>query len=105
MLFFALSANAQTLLCQENYLHKRTIQRVKIDGLIDDAAWKDAAVMTDLIEFRPKVGDKEDPANRTVAYIMYDDEGIYFGVIVMKEQKTALQENWWGVMDLVPMTI
>ena len=58
---------------------KRTVLPVKIDGLITDSAWKDATIMTNLIEFRPKVGDKEDPANRTVTYLMYDDEGIYFG--------------------------
>ena len=58
---------------------KRTQKPVKIDGLINDEAWKDAAVMTDLVEFRPTVGRKENPENRTVAYLMYNDEGIYFG--------------------------
>ena len=58
---------------------KRTKQIVKIDGLLNDSAWKDAAMMTDLIEFRPKIGRKEDYANRTETYLMYDDEGIYFG--------------------------
>jgi len=58
---------------------KRTSGRVKIDGVLNDAAWKDAAVMTNLVEFRPRVGTIEDPANRTVSYLMYNDEGIYFG--------------------------
>ena len=58
---------------------QRTTQPVKIDGLLNDAAWKDAATMTNLVEFRPRVGDLEDPANRTVTYLMYNDEGIYFG--------------------------
>lgn len=58
---------------------KRTNQKVKIDGLIDDAAWKDAAIMTNLVEFRPKVGAIESPETKTIAYLMYDDNGIYFG--------------------------
>ena len=56
---------------------KRTTQKVKIDGLLNDSAWNDAAIMTNLIEFRPTMGRKEDEPNRTVTYLMYDDEGIY----------------------------
>lgn len=58
---------------------KRTARTVKIDGLLTDSAWKDAAMMTDLIEFRPKIGDKEEHETRTEAWLMYDDNGIYFG--------------------------
>ncbi|MFZ9387148.1 MAG: DUF5916 domain-containing protein [Chitinophagaceae bacterium] len=58
---------------------KRTVKPVKIDGLLDEEAWKDAAVMSDLVAFRPVVGAPELPENRTVTYLMYNDEGIYFG--------------------------
>lgn len=58
---------------------KRTSGKIKIDGILNDTAWKDAAVMTDMIEFRPTVGAHEDYADRTEAYLMYSDEGIYFG--------------------------
>ncbi len=58
---------------------KRTNLPVKIDGVLDDAAWKEAPLMEGLIEFKPLVGDKEDPANKTEAYLIYDDLGIYFG--------------------------
>ena len=95
LLFFAVSGNAQAPVPKE-LPAKRTIQRVKIDGLIDDAAWKDAAVMTDLIEFRPKVGDKEDHANRTVAYLMYDDEGIYFGGYCYERSKDSIARELSG---------
>jgi len=46
---------------------KRTYGIVKIDGLLNDSAWQDAAVMTDMVEFRPKIGALEDPANKTIA--------------------------------------
>ncbi len=75
---------------------KRTTQPVKIDGLLTDSAWKDAAVMTDHIEFRPKVGDKEDPANRTVAYLMYNDEGIYFGGYCYERTKDSIAAELAG---------
>ena len=58
---------------------KRTVQPVKIDGLLNDPAWKDAALMSDLVEFRPTMGKKESYENRTEMWLMYDDAGIYFG--------------------------
>ena len=58
---------------------KRTIRHVRIDGLLTDSAWKDAAMMTDLVEFRPKMGAVEAHNVRTEAYLMYNDEGIFFG--------------------------
>src|SRR6266545_360573 len=58
---------------------KRTAQTVKIDGLLDDPAWKDAALMTGMVEFRPTPGKKESYENRTEMWLMYDDAGIYFG--------------------------
>ena len=75
---------------------QRTTKPVKIDGLINDSAWKDAAMMTDLIEFRPKVGDKEVHANRTVAYLMYDDEGIYFGGYCYERTKDSIASEFSG---------
>src|SRR5258706_3876586 len=69
---------------------KRTSGTVKIDGLLNDAAWKDAAVMTDMVEFRPKVGALEDPANKTIAYLMYNDEGIYFGGFCHERTKDSI---------------
>jgi len=80
----------------KNLPAKRVSQSVKIDGLITDEAWKDAALMTDLIEFRPKVGDKEDPANKTVAYLMYNDEGIYFGGYCYERSKDSIARELVG---------
>jgi hypothetical protein len=37
----------------------RTTQTIKIDGVLDDSAWKTAALATDYVEFRPAVGVKE----------------------------------------------
>lgn len=74
----------------------RTNQPVKIDGLLTDSAWKDAAVMSDLIEFRPKVGDTEDPANKTVTYLMYNDEGIFFGGYCYERSRDSIASELVG---------
>src|SRR3954465_15108741 len=78
---------------------KRTTGKVKIDGRLTDAAWKDAAVMKDMVYFRPKVGAPEDWANRTVAYLMYNDEGIYFGGFCYERTKDSIATELTGTRD------
>lgn len=56
---------------------KRVGSPIKLDGTIDDAAWKDAPLATNFIEWRPNTGLKETYAARTEMYILYDDEAIY----------------------------
>ena len=75
---------------------RRTNLPVKIDGLLTDSAWKDAALMTDLIEFRPKIGDKEDYATRTESWLMYDDNGIYFGGYCHERTKDSIARELVG---------
>ncbi|HRH48405.1 MAG TPA: DUF5916 domain-containing protein [Panacibacter sp.] len=75
---------------------KRTSKSVKIDGVLNDTAWKDAAVMTDFVEFRPKVGALETPATKTVTYIMYSDEGIYFGGFCGESTKDSIATELKG---------
>lgn len=58
---------------------KRTTKPVVIDGRLSEPAWQDASLLDDYTEFRPVIGRKEDYANRTETYLMYDDMGIYFG--------------------------
>ncbi len=50
-----------------------------IDGNIDDPAWRQAQEINGLIEFRPQIGETEKFEDRTLAYLMYNDQGIYFG--------------------------
>ena len=56
---------------------KRTASPIKIDGVLDDAAWKDAPAALGYTEFRPTPFKKEDSSIRTEAYMLYNDEGIY----------------------------
>ncbi len=64
--------------------------------MLTDSAWKDAAMMTDLVEFRPKIGDKEEYSNRTEAWLMYDDEGIYFGGYCHEKTKDSIASELVG---------
>jgi hypothetical protein len=51
----------------------------KIDGLLDDDAWKNAPIATDFVELNPVAGRHETQENRTEVKILYDDDAIYIG--------------------------
>lgn len=93
---YYLNSTAQTVPVPKQLPAKRTIQKVKIDGNLDDAAWKDAALANGLIEFRPKVGAPEDAATRSETYLMYDDEGIYFGGYLYERTKDSIATELRG---------
>ena len=95
MLLLCLNSNSQ-MPEPKQLPAKRTSQTIKIDGNIDDAAWKDAAIATNLIEFRPKVGAQEDPASKSVTYLMYDNEGIYFGGYLYERTKDSIASELTG---------
>ncbi len=75
---------------------KRTTQTVVIDGLLNDSAWRDAAIATDFIEFRPQVGAKENEENKSVTYLMYNDDGIYFGGFLYERTKDSIARELKG---------
>jgi hypothetical protein len=58
---------------------KRTTATIKIDGNLDDAAWKDVKPATSFIEYRPTFGKLEDTATRTEVYLLYDNAAVYVG--------------------------
>lgn len=101
LLLLCLHANAQTPGPKQPPAPKqltanRTNKAVKIDGLVNDDAWKDAALMTNLVEFRPTVGAIEKTATRTDAYLMYDDKGIYFGGFCYERTKDSIATELSG---------
>ncbi|MDY0335003.1 MAG: DUF5916 domain-containing protein [Bacteroidales bacterium] len=51
--------------------------RIQIDGLLDEAAWQQAPVAGDFVQFEPYNGAA--PTEITVVKILYDDAAIYIG--------------------------
>lgn len=48
-----------------------------IDGVLDDAVWQQAEVITDFHQTRP--GDGTTPSEPTELYVLYDDDALYIG--------------------------
>ncbi len=58
---------------------QKVATQMKIDGKLDEAAWKSASAINNLIEFRPTPFNAENKNNRSEFLIMYNNDGIYFG--------------------------
>jgi hypothetical protein len=55
-----------------------------IDGLLNDAVWQNADVVTDFHQIRP--GDGAPPSQPTELYVLYDDDALYIGARMHDEE-------------------
>ncbi len=75
---------------------KRTSAAIKVDGNIDEAAWKEVLPATNFIEQRPDAGKMEENINRTEVYLLYDNTSIYVGGYCHEQTKNNISKeiNW-----------
>ena len=75
---------------------KRITTTIKIDGVLDDAAWKDAPVADKFIELRPTPFKAENEDNKTEIYFLYDNQGIYIGGYLHEKNKDSISTELTG---------
>jgi hypothetical protein len=76
-IFFCYGFSQQAV--PKNLPAKRTTSGFKIDGNLEEAAWKEAIPATNFVEWRPNFGAIEDTTTRTEIYLLYDNTSIYVG--------------------------
>ncbi len=83
----------------------RTQSPPKIDGLLDEAAWHEAARLDSFLVSQ-SFNDPSLPraaADATEAFVLYDDEGLYVGIRAWQDPSTiytTIKENGWLRPDL-----
>ena len=55
----------------------RTSSAPVLDGVLDDAVWQNATVITDIHQYLPI--DHGEPSERSEFYVMYDEDNLYIG--------------------------
>ena len=75
---------------------KRTSSTFKIDGKLDEAAWKEAVPATGFVEWRPNFGAIEDTATGTEIYLLYDNTAIYIGGYCHEKSKDSVSKELVG---------
>jgi hypothetical protein len=90
---------ASTAFCQtakKQLPAKRITTPIKIDGVLDDAAWKDVPKADKFIESRPVSLRTESPDNASEVYVVYDNEGIYVGGYYHEKTKDSITSELIG---------
>jgi hypothetical protein len=83
-------------MCATAQIPKRTIaikkiaSPVKIDGIINEQAWKQAPVADKFVCLRPTPFKPENPDNASTVYFLYDNEGIYVGGYFYEKEKDSM---------------
>lgn len=80
----------------KNLPAKRTTSSIKIDGSLDEAAWKEAIPATGFAEWRPSFGAAEDPACRTEIYLLYDNTSVYIGGYCHERSRDSVSKELVG---------
>ncbi len=81
---FVLLVNS--LIAQEKSLEAFKINSpIKIDGILDEPVWKQAAIADSFIENSPNYGAV--PKHPTIVRILYSDQAIYVGAYLYDDPK------------------
>src|SRR5688572_16923756 len=94
LLFFSLLVSAQS--SRQSLQAVRTSANIKIDGDISDPAWQSATPLKGLIEMRPTFNKPEDDRNKSVLYILYDDNAVYFGGMLNESNPDSISTELAG---------
>jgi len=73
---FSYAQDAPSITHKKLEIHR--IQKApKIDGVLNDDAWKNASIAGNFVMFRPDIGKPEPQNQKTIVKMAYDDEAIY----------------------------
>src|SRR6476619_734302 len=79
---------------------QRTNSPIKVDGKLDEDAWKNAVPAKDFIEWIPAFGKQEDPATKTLIYILYDNTSVYVGGYCYERNADSVSKELVGRDEL-----
>ncbi|WP_439132272.1 DUF5916 domain-containing protein [Polaribacter sp.] len=101
---------AQTQKKRKTVKTTRVSQAPKIDGILNDNAWQDAALLTDFVIFRPENGQLVTHEYQTIVKVVYDDDAIYIAAEMNDPDpknipsEFAVRDNF-GIADFFLVTI
>ncbi len=88
------------LVVSQNKKERKTIKTTrvtiapKIDGIIDDIAWKDAEICKDFVTLRPSNGVLVDTKYQTIVKVIYDNDAIYIAAQMNDPDPTNIPKEF-----------
>jgi hypothetical protein len=71
---------------------QRAVMAPKIDAVLNDDIWQEAALADNFIQFEPNIGIEEKPYQKTVVRIAYDDDAIYFAAYLYDHPEDIMKQ-------------
>ncbi len=93
-IFISISAHSQTE--KKKLPAKRIHVPVKLDGVLDEAVWKEAPVADKFTMLRPEPFKPEAAENATQIYLVYNNEGIYVGGYLHEKSRDSIAAELTG---------
>jgi Domain of unknown function (DUF5916) len=94
--FLSFSTFAQSKKIGKELVATRTNAVIKIDGLIDELAWKTSPLINNFVEWRPSFGNSENFDNRTEIYMLYDDDAFYIAGYCHEKNIDSISKEFVG---------
>ena len=114
MLLFAVfllqQVNAQNQKDRKKIKTTRVVKAPKIDGILNDEAWKNAELATDFVIFRPANGVLVPAEYQTTVRVVYDDDAVYISAEMLDPdpegipKEFAVRDNF-SIADFFLITI
>lgn len=89
-----------SILTSQNKKERKSIKTTrvtispKIDGVIDDEAWKDAEICKDFVTLRPTNGELVAENYQTIVKVIYDDDAIYIAAQMNDPDPTNIPKEF-----------
>src|SRR5688572_26617604 len=96
ILFSIFSLNSFAQSAPRQLASKRTTAVIKIDGKLDENAWKEVQPATGFIEWRPSFGVQEQHDTRSEIYLLYDNTAIYVAGYLHEKSKDSVSKELVG---------
>jgi hypothetical protein len=75
---------------------QKTSSIIKIDGVLDEAAWKNAPLADHFVELRPVPFKQENADNASEVYFLYDNAGVYVGGYFHEKSRDSIAAELTG---------
>ena len=93
---FGFASAQNNIIERRNIIIQKSIAPIKIDGILNDSAWKKAAVADKFTDFQPTPFTPERPGNETKVYFLYNNDGISIGGYLHERTKDSIAAELTG---------
>lgn len=87
----AISARAQSAASSKRAVAIRVSNGPRVDGVMDDAEWRDAPIVSDFVQKIPVEGAV--PSVRTEVRFVYDEQALYVGARLRRDDPQAIRTS------------